>query len=76
MLAVAIESWFDTEMARDFERALGKEIDSIWLDRKHKRRLELFVGEDFRPQPRNPVSGYPTPEWTPSDASAPLPTQP
>ena len=70
VLAVAYEGWFDTEMARDFTRALGKEIDSIWLDRKHKRRLEMFVGEGFRPQPRDPKTGYPTPEWTP--AATPL----
>ncbi|HEY2357230.1 MAG TPA: glycosyltransferase family 39 protein [Phenylobacterium sp.] len=76
VLVVAIESWFDTEMARDFSRALGKEIDSIWLDRKHKRRLEMFVGEGFKPQPRDAITGYPTPEWRPSDAGEPLPTQP
>jgi 4-amino-4-deoxy-L-arabinose transferase-like glycosyltransferase len=76
VLVVAIESWFDTEMARDFNPTLGQEIDSIWLDRQHKRRLEMFVGEGFQPKPRDPVTGYPSPEWKPPDASAPLPTQP
>ncbi len=65
VLAVAVEGWFDTEMARDFARALGPEIDDIWLDRKHQRKIEMFVGQDFRPQPRDPKTGYPTPEWTP-----------
>ena len=63
VLAVAYERWFDTEMARDFTRPLGVEIDDIWLDRKHRRVLETFVGEGFRPQPRDPKTGHPTPEW-------------
>jgi hypothetical protein len=50
-------------MARDFARPLGVEIDDIWLDRKHQRVLESFVGEGFAPQPRDPKTGYPTPEW-------------
>ncbi|HEY8004803.1 MAG TPA: glycosyltransferase family 39 protein [Phenylobacterium sp.] len=76
VLVVAIESWFDSEIARDFTRALGREIDNIWLDRKHERRLEMFVGEGFSPRPRDPKTGYPSPQWTPSDASSPLPTRP
>jgi 4-amino-4-deoxy-L-arabinose transferase-like glycosyltransferase len=67
VLLVAAEGWFDTEMGRDFERTLGKELDDIWLDRKHQRRLDLFVGEGFRPRPRNPVTGYPSPEWKAGD---------
>ncbi len=63
VLAVAYERWFDTEMARDFARPLGVEIDDIWLDRKHRRVLETFVGEGFRPQPRDPQTGHPTPPW-------------
>jgi 4-amino-4-deoxy-L-arabinose transferase-like glycosyltransferase len=66
VLAVANERWFDTEMARDFARVLAPEIDDIFLDRKHQRQIEMFVGESFAPQPRNPATGYPTPEWTPS----------
>jgi len=63
VLVVAYERWFDTEMARDFTRPLDVEIDDIWLDRKHRRVLETFVGEGFRPQPRDPKTGYPTPAW-------------
>ena len=68
VLAVAYEGWFNTEMAADFAKASGPEIDDIWLDRKHQRRLDLFVGEGFRPRPRDPVTGYPSPAWKPGDA--------
>ncbi|MBS0332619.1 MAG: glycosyltransferase family 39 protein [Proteobacteria bacterium] len=67
VLAVAIEGWFNTEMAADFTRVLRPEIDDVWLDRKHQRTLEMFVGEDFRPRPRDPKTGYPAPEWKPGD---------
>ena len=67
VLAVAYEGWFDTEMARDFGRVLAPEIDHIWLDRKHRRTLDMFVGERFRPQPRDPATGYPSPQWRPGD---------
>jgi len=63
VLAVAYEGWFDTEMAGDFEGVIRPEIDDVWLDRKHQRKLDLFVGEGFKPRPRDPVTGYPTPEW-------------
>jgi 4-amino-4-deoxy-L-arabinose transferase-like glycosyltransferase len=59
VLAVAYEGWLLDEMTGDFPRVLGREIDSIWLDRKHQRRIVMFVGEDFRPAPRDPVSGLP-----------------
>jgi hypothetical protein len=39
-------------MQADFTRASGLEIDSVWLDRHHRRRLEMFVGEGFAPRPR------------------------
>jgi len=67
VLAVAYESWFNTEMARDFRHVLAPEIDHIWLDRKRRRTLDMFVGEGFAPQPRDPVTGYPSPEWKPGD---------
>jgi 4-amino-4-deoxy-L-arabinose transferase-like glycosyltransferase len=74
VLAVAYEGWFDTEMSRDFTRALGPEIDDIWLDRKHQRKIEMFVGQGFAPRPRDPKTGYPSPEWTPSDRLSTPPT--
>jgi hypothetical protein len=76
VLAVAYESWFNTDMAADFARVLAPEIDDIWLDRKHQRRLELFVGESFQPRPRDPLTGYPTPAWRPGNAVSPSPILP
>ena len=81
VLAVAYEGWFNAEMAADFAGVTAPEIDDVWLDRKHQRVLQMFVGEDFQPRPRNPKTGYPTPEWKPGDrvsvrspAGSPLPT--
>jgi 4-amino-4-deoxy-L-arabinose transferase-like glycosyltransferase len=67
VLAVAYEGWFDTEMARDFTRVLEPEIDHIWIDRKRRRTLDMFVGEGFQPRPRDPKTGYPSPQWRPGD---------
>jgi len=61
VLAVAMEGNYRTEMAADFTRTLGREIASVSLDRKRKRRVEMFVGEGFDPRPRDPVTGLPTP---------------
>ena len=66
VLLVAIEGWFDTEMTRDFATTADKELADVFLDRKHQRNLETFVGETFRRQPRDPLTGYPTPAWTPA----------
>jgi 4-amino-4-deoxy-L-arabinose transferase-like glycosyltransferase len=59
VLTVAYEGWFADEMAGDFARTLGREIDTVSLDSKHRRRIVMFVGEGFRPAPRDPVSGLP-----------------
>ncbi|MFZ5717860.1 MAG: ArnT family glycosyltransferase [Pseudomonadota bacterium] len=61
VLMVSYEGWRREEMEADFARAGGLEIGSVRLDPDHKRRFEMFVGEDFRPQPRDPVTGLPTP---------------
>ena len=71
VLAVAYEGWFNTEMAADFTKVLRPEIDDVFLDRKHQRTLTMFVGEGFRPQPRDPKTGYPNPEWKPGDQVKP-----
>ena len=73
MLAVAYEGWFNSEMAADFTKVLRPEIDDIWLDRTHRRTLSLFVGEDFAPRLRDPLTGYPSPEWKPGDRVSPKP---
>lgn len=59
VLAVAYEGWLTDEMTGDFSRVLGREIDSVWLDRKHKRKIVMFVGQGFHPAPRDPVTGLP-----------------
>jgi 4-amino-4-deoxy-L-arabinose transferase-like glycosyltransferase len=41
----------DTARIRaDFRAVFGQEILSIWLDRTHSRRAELFVAEGFQPR--------------------------
>ncbi|MDB5425623.1 MAG: 4-amino-4-deoxy-L-arabinose transferase [Phenylobacterium sp.] len=60
VLGVAYEGAWRDEMMADFTAVSGHEIASVYLDRKHKRRLDLFVGEGFAPRPRDPVSGHPT----------------
>lgn len=61
VLMVSYEGWRRAEMEADFAHAYGREIASVSLDRKHRRRVEMFVGEGFAPRPRDPVSGLPTP---------------
>jgi 4-amino-4-deoxy-L-arabinose transferase-like glycosyltransferase len=61
VLMVAYEGWRRDEMEADFAQASGLEIGSVWLDRRHKRRVEMFVGRGFAPRPRDPVTGLPTP---------------
>jgi 4-amino-4-deoxy-L-arabinose transferase-like glycosyltransferase len=59
VLGVIYEGWHREDMLPDFTRVIGRELDNIYLDRKHQRRIEMFIGEGFRPQPRDPVSGRP-----------------
>ncbi len=59
VLGVVYEGAWRDEMMGDFRTASHHEIDSIYLDRKHKRRLDLFIGQGFRPRPRDSVSGRP-----------------
>lgn len=59
VLMVSYEGWRRPEMEADFAKASGLEIGSAWLDRRHKRKVEMFVGEGFAPRPRDPVSGLP-----------------
>jgi len=59
VLMVSYEGWRRGEMEADFGRASGVEIGSVWLDRRHKRKIEMFVGEGFNPRPRDAVSGLP-----------------
>ena len=59
VLMVSYEGWRRAEMQADFAASEGLEIGSVWLDRKHKRRVEMFVGQGFAPRPRDPVTGLP-----------------
>jgi hypothetical protein len=46
-------------LVAEFARASGLEIGCVWLDRRHKRKIEMFVGVAFAPRPRDAVSGLP-----------------
>jgi len=59
VLMVSYEGWRRAEMEADFAKASGLEIASVWLDRRHKRRVEMFVGEGFSPRPRDAATGLP-----------------
>lgn len=59
VLGVAYEGAWRDEMMADFTAVSGHEIASVYLDRGHKRRLDIFVGAGFKPRPRDPVSGHP-----------------
>ena len=61
VLAVSYEGRRMPEMRGDFRAVSGHEIATVSLDGKHRRRIEMFVGEDFQPRPRDPLSGLPTP---------------
>lgn len=60
VLMVSYEGWRRAEMQADFARAADLEIGSVRLDRKHRRRIEMFVGEGFAPRPRDGLSGLPS----------------
>ncbi len=59
VLMVSYEGWRRAEMEADFAKARDLEIGSVWLDRRHKRKVEMFVGQGFAPRPRNALSGLP-----------------
>lgn len=59
VLMVSYEGWRRAEMQADFASSQGLEIASVWLDRRHKRRVEMFVGVGFSPRPRDAVTGLP-----------------
>jgi 4-amino-4-deoxy-L-arabinose transferase-like glycosyltransferase len=60
VLMVSYEGWRRAEMQADFAQARDLEIGSVWLDRHHKRRIEMFVGQGFAPRPRDSASGLPS----------------
>ncbi|HWA60571.1 MAG TPA: glycosyltransferase family 39 protein [Caulobacteraceae bacterium] len=52
VLAVSVDGRNAPAMAADFARTGGREIDSVGLDRRHKRTITMFLGEAFTPKPR------------------------
>ena len=58
-LVASLEGDYRPEIEQDFARTSGLEIVRVRLDRKHVRRTHLFIAEDFRPLPRDPVTGLP-----------------
>lgn len=63
VLAVSANAPYLTAFRADFGRIEDATPPSITtrLDKKHDRRLDLFIGEAFAPQPRAAVTGRPTP---------------
>jgi 4-amino-4-deoxy-L-arabinose transferase-like glycosyltransferase len=59
VLAVSLEQVYRDEMARDFRGVSDRRIVAVGLDRRHQRKLEMFVGETFAPRARDPVTGRP-----------------
>lgn len=65
VLMVSFEGWRRAEMQADFAQAHDLEIGSVWLDPRHRRKVEMFVGQGFSPRPRDAVSGLPRPPRSP-----------
>lgn len=59
VLAASLDLVYRDEVAQDFKSVSGREIHSVMLDKKRRRRTELFIGEGFAPLPRDPVTGQP-----------------
>jgi 4-amino-4-deoxy-L-arabinose transferase-like glycosyltransferase len=61
VLGVALQGAYIAQMTGDFAKVSDREVISVRLDRKRRRRADLFVGEGFAPRPRPAVSAPPTP---------------
>ncbi|MBN9319302.1 MAG: 4-amino-4-deoxy-L-arabinose transferase, partial [Caulobacterales bacterium] len=64
VLGAALEGGFREEFKADFGKVYGVEIVKVSLDRKRSRRTDLFIGEQFRPLPRDPATGKPPDQHT------------
>jgi 4-amino-4-deoxy-L-arabinose transferase-like glycosyltransferase len=64
VLGAALEGGYRDEFKADFPRVLGVEIVRVSLDRKRSRRTDLFIGDGFRPLPRDPATGDPPDQHT------------
>lgn len=61
VLAASLDLVYLDELAADFRQVSDREIYSVMLDKKRRRRIETFIGHDFAPRPRDPITGSPTP---------------
>jgi 4-amino-4-deoxy-L-arabinose transferase-like glycosyltransferase len=59
VLGASLESIYLQEMLADFRRVTPLGEIAVPLDAVRRRAAGLFVGEDFVPGPRDPVSGLP-----------------
>jgi 4-amino-4-deoxy-L-arabinose transferase-like glycosyltransferase len=61
VLMVDVWEGYREEAVRDFTRSGPVERIAIPLDRRRSRALSAFVGQGFAPQPRDLLTGLPTP---------------
>lgn len=61
VLGASLVERFRPEFQADFVAASPANAAEVRLDRKRTRRIELFIGSDFRPLPRDPRTGLPPP---------------
>jgi 4-amino-4-deoxy-L-arabinose transferase-like glycosyltransferase len=54
VLAVSHDGAYTQGMRGQFQRAGETDIGDVWIDRKHRRKLEMFVGEGFKSPPGRP----------------------
>jgi hypothetical protein len=54
VLAASRDGAYTPAMRSQFQRAGETDIGDVWIDRKHDLRIEMFVGEDFKPPPGRP----------------------
>jgi 4-amino-4-deoxy-L-arabinose transferase-like glycosyltransferase len=59
ILGASLESVYLQEMLADFSRVTPLGVFATPLDPQRRREVGLFVGEDFRPGPRDPGTGLP-----------------
>jgi 4-amino-4-deoxy-L-arabinose transferase-like glycosyltransferase len=58
-LIASLEGLYRPQIEQDFGHVSDLEIIRVRLDRRHVRRADLFIAEDYRPLPRDPVTGLP-----------------
>ena len=68
MLAVAYESWFNTEMAADFAGVRRRRSTTSCWTASISGGWTCSWASVSSPRPRDPKTGYPRPQWKPGDA--------